>query len=183
MPTPDSYWVKQGELMAGEYPGAFYEDLAVLKIGRFLDLGITCFVDLTEEGEYGLRPYAPALESEGASRGLGVRHSRLPIADMTAPSVPSMRRILATIEKALADGDVVYVHCFGGIGRTGTVVGCYLVEHGMSGEEALREIDRLRDGTPDGNRRSPETDAQRGMVLGWQRALRTGENKEQRSSR
>ena len=34
----------------------------------------------------------------------------------------------------------VYVHCWGGIGRTGTVVGCWLVRHGMTGDEALAEF-------------------------------------------
>jgi hypothetical protein len=47
------------------------------------------------------------------------------------------------------------------------VVGCYLVRHGLSGEAALARIARLREGTPDGGRRSPETDAQRQMVRVW----------------
>jgi protein-tyrosine phosphatase len=61
----------------------------------------------------------------------------------------------------------VYVHCFGGIGRTGTVVGCYLVRHGADAETALAEIARRRQGTPDGYRRSPETNEQRQFVLTW----------------
>jgi len=72
-----------------------------------------------------------------------------------------------TIDAALAEGNVVYVHCYGGIGRTGTVVGCYLVRHGLSGREALVEIVRLRRDTPDGFKRSPENDWQEQMVLDW----------------
>ena len=59
------------------------------------------------------------------------------------------------------------LHCFGGIGRTGTVVGCYLVRHGAEPEAALAEIARRRQGTPDGYRHAPETDEQRRLVLTW----------------
>ena len=31
----------------------------------------------------------------------------------------------------------MYLHCWGGVGRTGTVVGCWLVRHGRTGDEAL----------------------------------------------
>ena len=34
----------------------------------------------------------------------------------------------------------VYVHCWGGIGRTGTTVGCWFVRHGRTGDQALAEI-------------------------------------------
>jgi protein-tyrosine phosphatase len=73
------------------------------------------------------------------------------------------------IDAALDNKQVVYVHCWGGIGRTGTVVGCYLVRHGMTGQEALAEIKRLRRNLPftDRIRSSPETDAQKQMVLNW----------------
>src|SRR3712207_6971239 len=52
-----------------------------------------------------------------------------------------------------AEGGLPYVHCWGGIGRTGTVVGCYLVEHGMDGEQAIAAIAEWRAGTPDKGRR------------------------------
>ncbi len=59
----------------------------------------------------------------------------------------------------------MYLHCFDGIGRTGTVVGCYLVRQGMTGNEALEQIDRLRQGTLDGWNESAETEEQRHMIL------------------
>ena len=78
-----------------------------------------------------------------------------------------MASILETIDGLLASGREVYVHCYGGIGRTGTVVGCFLARHGMAGAEALEQIARWRERTPDGWIRSPETDEQRRMVLNW----------------
>ena len=46
----------------------------------------------------------------------------------------------AAIDEAMSAGKAVYVHCWGGVGRTGTVVGCWLVRHGRTGEQALEQI-------------------------------------------
>ena len=86
----------------------------------------------------------------------------------TAPSAEEMKCILDALDAALARGQVVYAHCYGGIGRTGTLVGCYLARHGMAqGEAAIAHIAELRRGTPDGWKRSPETEAQRQLVTSW----------------
>jgi hypothetical protein len=166
-PIPDSYWVVPGRLLAGEYPGSRSDEGARRKVQQLLSAGVTFFLDLTEEGEYGLEPYAPLLD-EGATPGGGpVVHRRMPIPDGGTPTVEEMARILDTIDAAIEGGHTVYVHCWGGIGRTGTVVGCYLVRHGSSGREALDEIARRREGTPDGHRRSPENDEQAQRILDW----------------
>ena len=166
-PIPDSYWVVPGRLVAGEYPGARDDAEARGKLRRLLDAGITFFLDLTEADEHSLRPYAGLLSGEAAVVGRSAVHRRMPIPDVGIPGAAGMARILDAIDAALDDGRTVYVHCFGGIGRTGTAVGCYLVRHGLSGQEALVRIAELRTGTPDGHRRSPETDAQERMVLEW----------------
>jgi protein-tyrosine phosphatase len=59
------------------------------------------------------------------------------------------------------------VHCWGGTGRTGTVVGCYLVQQGLSGAESLQRLSHLRRQTPTAGRDSPEMESQRQMVLQW----------------
>jgi protein-tyrosine phosphatase len=78
-----------------------------------------------------------------------------------------MRRILDELDAALAGGETVYLHCWGGIGRTGTVVGCHLARHGMSGAAALREVMRLRRNALCGEMPSPETPEQRQLVMEW----------------
>jgi protein-tyrosine phosphatase len=78
-----------------------------------------------------------------------------------------MMRILDTLDGVLTAGHVVYLHCWGGIGRTGTVVGCHLVRRGMTGEQALAAIARMRQDTPDESKVSPETPDQTRLVLRW----------------
>lgn len=116
------------------------------------------FLDLTEEKER-LEPYI--------DRAGGAIYMRRPIRDLDCCSEAEMNGILDVIDAARDSGDTVYVHCWGGVGRTGTVVGCWLVRHGLSGEQALRRIKELRDPTPKGWRESPETPSQRRMVRMW----------------
>ena len=114
-PIPDSYWVVPGRLLAGEYPSAREEDDASAKLALFHGAGVDCFIDLTEAGEYSLRPYASTVIEKG------VEHHRLSIRDRRCPTREEMQKILDTIDEAVAAGKTAYVHCFGGVGRTGTV--------------------------------------------------------------
>ncbi len=164
-PIPDSYWVLPGRLLAGEYPGSKDATEARRKLDHFLAAGVTYFLDLTQPGE--LKPYAPLLQERAAVLGRTVVHHRMAIPDLGTPSIADTKLILDVIDAALADGHVPYVHCWGGVGRTGAIVGCHLVRRGMTGDEALTEIARLRQGTPDGYKRSPETPAQAARVRTW----------------
>lgn len=137
------------------------------KIRRLLRAGITCFLDLTYPGESGLLPYASLMEDEAARLGIPTSYNRLPVQDMGTPSAEEMARILSLISKTLANKQRIYLHCWGGRGRTGTVVGCYLVQQGLSGEQALEQIRQMRQVTEKSALPSPETAAQRAMVLLW----------------
>lgn len=143
------YWVEPRRLLAGEYPGERTRQ-------ALADAGITACVDLTAAGA--LPPYDDVLP--------GVAHHRMPIGDFGVPVDDDMTRILDLIDRLLADGERVYVHCAAGIGRTGTVVGCYLVRHGTPNASALARLAELREptGSPYA---SPEMPEQRALVERW----------------
>ena len=168
-PHGDCYWIRPERLLAGEYPGHWSGATALHKIRKILDAGITVFIDLTGPGDH-LKPYAPLLYEEAAARGVSVEYHRLSITDMSIPDSPrEMAAILDRIDDALAAGQSVYFHCWGGVGRTGTVTGCYLVRHGLSGDEALQELARMWQTVAkyDVFPISPQTTEQRAYVLHW----------------
>jgi len=167
-PIADSYWVEPGRFLAGEYPAAEAATDAAQKVALFLAAGVTSFVDLTEEDE-DLRPYRDLLGESG-------RYRRAPIVDNGCPTADGLRETLAYLDVELANGWVVYLHCWGGHGRTGLVVGCWLVRHGAEGEEALTRITELRRGLPDVLwQPSPQTPEQCTMVLDWEHLDASGE--------
>lgn len=166
-PIPNCYWVEPGRFLAGEYPAAREEADARGKMRQFLSAGVNFFLDLTRPGE--LRPYAPFLPEEARALGVEADYRRMPIRDFGIPTRLMMASILDAIDDALASGRAVYVHCWGGVGRTGTVVGCYLARHGRSGPQALEELARLWRTMEKSAwcTVSPETDEQREFVLNW----------------
>jgi ADP-ribosylglycohydrolase len=175
-PNPNSYWVVPGKLLASEYPG--HKDAAEMRtrLNAFLECSVDAFVDLTEEGESGLKPFATELDQMAAALGRQFAHCRHPIPDLDVPSVEVMRAILDRMDALLAEGRVVCVHCWGGVGRTGTVVGCWLVRHGQTGDGALKQIETWWQTMEKKHRRprSPETPAQREFVRQWKEPVKAG---------
>jgi protein-tyrosine phosphatase len=110
------------------------------------------------------------LAEEAGYFGRQVEYRRFSIGDFGLPSEETMKSILDTIDAALEAGKKIYVHCWGGVGRTGTVVGCYLVRHGMNGQQALIQLSQWWQKVPKSrvHTRSPETDRQAEFVRNWQ---------------
>lgn len=72
---------------------------------------------------------------------------------------------MADLKQRLAAGERLYIHCWGGRGRAGTVGACLLAAaYGLSEKEALERVQRAFDTRRDENRRSPETEAQLAFV-------------------
>jgi atypical dual specificity phosphatase len=94
---------------------------------------------------------------------LGLREVHLPVRDFAAPSLRQIGRGVDAILGALAAGGAAAVHCGGGLGRTGTLLACYLASsEGISAVEATGRVRSLRPG-------SVETPAQAAAVEAWAR--------------
>ena len=166
-PLPETYWVDPGRLLVGEYPGSASRASAMDRVHRFLVAGITCFVDLTEPGE--LPPYEPLLPVVSPG-GRTVAYRREPIPDHGVPATrESMRQVITTVDDALAEGHVVYVHCRAGVGRSALVAGCWLAERHGDAERAIRELQQCwRQSARSAVWASvPETPEQLGFLAGW----------------
>jgi protein-tyrosine phosphatase len=161
------YWVIADRFLAGSFPYNPGSDSPLDFLHSLLDNGIDAFIDLTEEDE--LVHYQPVLSG---LTGKDISYQRFPIVDYSVPDLAEMQQLVANINRLLAAGRCLYLHCRGGIGRTGTVVGCWLRSRGHDGEEALAELARVFS-TSNAARfsRSPETEEQREFVKNFVSAV------------
>ena len=160
-PIDMCYWVVPGKLLAGEYPRNLDEPSSIEKLARLTEAGVSAFIDLTEDGGP-LKPYAYLLN--------GPSHERFGIKDQSVPATDELtKQALDAIDRHLEAGETVYVHCWGGVGRTGTIIGCWLSRHHEPGQAALDKLKELWKKNPKRHRRprSPENDLQDGYILTW----------------
>ena len=165
-PIEMCYWVIPGKLLAGEYPRTPHEDSSKEKLAALIGAGVSAFIDLTEPYEptsHGepMKPYDYFLD--------GPSHQRFGIRDQSIPASSELTKAaLDAIDAHLATGETVYVHCWGGVGRTGTIIGCWLARHYKPGQAALDRLQELWKENPKSLKRcSPENAEQVRYILEW----------------
>jgi protein-tyrosine phosphatase len=118
--------------------------------------GVSHLVSLIEDHEL-VYYQIENLYVEAERRQIAVH--RLPIRDVSVPpKVEDVASLVRGIGSWAANGQTVVIHCIGGLGRTGTVAGCFLVEQGFDAEAALNLLREVRAVN------CPETDEQREFV-------------------
>ena len=151
MAAPHGFsWVEKPLLAALARPSSA-ADLVWLR-----QQGIEVLLSLTED-----RPRRDWVEESG----LLVFHE--PLEDMEAPTQQQLDRCVSAIRRANERNMGVAVHCAAGLGRTGVVLAAWFVTKGLSAQNALARVRRLRPG-------SIETDEQAVAVEEFARRVSRG---------
>jgi ADP-ribosyl-[dinitrogen reductase] hydrolase len=147
------WWIEAGKVLGGPFPGSQDHAKAKVKMSDLLDIGVVAFVDLMEDGEFNFKseseydPYSGMLENLADERGMKITRKQFHVRDQDVPqSNETMMDILNFINSFVEKGQLVYVHCAGGHGRTGTVAGCWLMCRGLADgcDFALKTIEFAR---------------------------------------
>lgn len=161
-PLQHSYWIEPGKLLAGEYPRGRDNASTRRRLARLHEAGIRHFVDLTQPGE--LKGYEALLPEDTTYRNFPIPDHAVP------PSAAALRGLLQELAARHGEPGAIYVHCRAGIGRTGTLVGCWLRERGAGPDEALARLNEAwqQDARAPAWPSIPETDEQYHYVRDWQ---------------
>ncbi len=176
-PYKRTYVVVPDTLWGGCYPGDQNPKVSRIKLNGLLDCGIGLVINLMEPNERGhhgepFAPYEETLKELAAQRGRTIDIVRHDIRDHSVSTITKMSLILDTIDQAIAQRIPALVHCWGGKGRTATVMGCWLARHGIAnGPDVVRELNRLRRESqdPTAHVSVPRNHRQVEMVQSWRR--------------
>ena len=176
-------WLLPGRVLVGRYPGTLPGETTEAAIGAIASAGVDTFVCLQAEvpahggAAYpaGLEPYADLARAALAPLGREPAFVHLGIPDLQpAPRFGDLVRLVDDLADRVERGRVLYIHCWGGKGRTGLVAACLLLKlfgGTLTPDDALARLGALiRVRLPDEPAPlSPETDAQRAQVRAYYR--------------
>ena len=137
--TPNFSWLMPNKIAGSGQIGGWYPEskqFLLSDLWELRELGVGAVVSLTEQ---------PL--SSRALTTVGMDYLHLPIPDMSPPSLREIEEFLAFSKVCIEKGNPVLVHCGAGLGRTGTMLACYLVERGHEPATAICKVRAERPGS------------------------------------
>jgi len=138
-----AFWIAKLWLVAGSYP--FAENVAEgeARLRTIIAGGVRIFINLTTPGELNnagipLVDYTPYAQTIAEEFACTLELRQFPIQDGGIPATRELKDILRILRRSEGHEQMTYLHCWGGRGRTATVIACWLVSRNrMTGEEAI----------------------------------------------
>ena len=127
---PDNFsWLLENKLAGSAIPTSIDE------VQWAIDQGVKSIITIREEPLDG-------------SWIKGVKYLHVHSNDMGVPEFVDLVSAVDFIHNRITNDEPVMVHCLAGMGRTGTLLACYLVKHQkMSADEAIQKVREERPGS------------------------------------
>jgi protein-tyrosine phosphatase len=140
-------------VMAAPRPRQLHNHIRYLKMQGITK--VLCLMEPLEMEHLGLD------EEEKWCLGENLKFENFPITDHSITTTDRVKELAPRLLQEIKSGENMVVHCYAGIGRTGLVASCILIEHGMSAKEAMALISDKRQLSV------PETQEQVDFVLSY----------------
>ena len=127
---PDNFsWLIEGKLAGSAIPTSFEE------IKWLLDGGVKSIVTVREE----------SLDDDWIKN---INYLHIHSNDMGVPEFEDLVKAVDFIHQRITNNEPVMVHCLAGLGRTGTILACYLIKYQkLSADDSIQKVRESRPGS------------------------------------
>jgi hypothetical protein len=138
-----THWVYPGKVLCGKSAGSMNSEQLKLMVTT---LGVNTFVCLQKNyEEYGVNDYRQTLLSLQCNTRSNLRFLHCPVPDFGVLSGTSLVSFISELRRIMEESEsILYVHCMGGHGRTGTVMTSLIASvENLSAYDALKRFRNL----------------------------------------
>ena len=127
---PDNFsWLIEGKLAGSAIPTSFEE------IKWLIEGGVKSIVTVREE----------SLDDDWIKN---INYLHIHSNDMGVPEFEDLVKAVDFIHQRITNNEPVMVHCLAGLGRTGTILACYLIKYQkLSADDSIQKVRESRPGS------------------------------------